>query len=996
MRTRSLPVALLAMLAVSLSIPAQSGAAASAKAKGKRLVVSPRAGQVVRSHQVRLRVHSRTLTDTLRVRLNGTPIGEDFGAPRRGMRTLRASLSHGLRRGRNVLRVTVRSRRGAIRATRVRFVVRTSKHLVGAGRDRELAVDGKVQIRGAVRTKPRGDAGAKLRWKLIRAPRRSPAHDALLGGAAPLTLTSPGGRTASFRPRVPGRYTLRLSAGGGSRAASDTVTFEATPPSRLVPIDTMTAADAANGDQRGIRVGDATYLLRDAAGDRSAPTHGVVQVLVLDRATLGSVSNTVYTNPQSLGPALDGIDSSKLVILAMQPGELRGYGYTFAKSLGRIGVPNLGNLLVRAGEISAIGVPGMKPGDADINVTTTRTGDTNSPSHGLGSMKGYLTPDQWGNYGFVPGERKTFTFPPRPNAPCASGECLDRVGFRVRHLDARTLAPAAHDGEIYRTNARSFTVAQAESEARRMAADIAAFPQDDVVMIEAVSSYKPGEGIYRQPVGGISRDAMTRLANEIQLLGGTRNAFNRVATTPGAGVSGGMTYALVGWKGSHEGAGKEVATGVDGAGAAATLSVVLRRDRESLFRPVEEGGAPDALTDLVMEEPTTKWPLDDEPRAKAALSWLGSTNKKISSDPRADYRSQPFGKADWDGVAENIEKKAYTDVPPERRGDFTEAEFLKGRDQLVTELRWVGNVRSYLAKLASPISDSEVLSYATVQDVGTRVHNEAKPPDDEATMRWLEFAEILLELAGPITHEVSSTVAGVMELGTWMFGANSNGGPVEEIPFKANEFGKDLVAQMRQSVEMYKRMGDVIVTDPEKLAFAGENGDCSENSKTCPAGWSFTNDDITRLKSDLQRTVERAAYEELLPLGFSVYGLNPQRTDRAPDPRWYNCGTYPFYYYSPTAVSRATIPLLRELDPQNAKGNLWKPLVLAKPGGSDVYFHAQTMSDKALERVFGPISNTTSPDEGGLGVPLARLVPEHEWHFWSPTPRFRPTQDACS
>ena len=236
-----------------------------------------------------------------------------------------------------------------------------------------------------------------------------------------------------------------------------------------------------------------------------------------------------------------------------------------------------------------------------------------------------------------------------------------------------------------------------------------------------------------------------------------------------------------------------------------------------------------------------------------------------------------------------------------------------------------------------------------------------------------------------------------MELGTWMFGANEKGGPIEEIPFKASEFGADVVAQMRESVAMYKRMGDIIVTDPAKLSFVGENGGCSANSPDCPEGWSFSDDDQTALKSDLQRTVERTAYEELLPLGFAVFGLNPERLGRAPDPRWYNCAFYPWWYYSDTAVSLGTTPLLLELDPQNANRDLWKLLVLSKPGGPRVgNYWGQPPSDKTLQRVFGPVANTTSPDEGGLGVSLARLVAADEWQLWKPTPPFRPTHDDCS
>ena len=74
-----------------------------------------------------------------------------------------------------------------------------------------------------------------------------------------------------------------------------------------------------------------------------------------------------------------------------------------------------------------------------------------------------------------------------------------------------------------------------------------------------------------------------------------------------------MTYALVGWQGAGEGEGAEAAADVEGEGDAPELSGVLRPDHESLLRPEEGDSSPDALTELVMKEPTTKWPLETNP-----------------------------------------------------------------------------------------------------------------------------------------------------------------------------------------------------------------------------------------------------------------------------------------------------------------------------------------------------------------------------------------------
>jgi hypothetical protein len=74
-------------------------------------------------------------------------------------RALRASVSHGLKRGRNVLKV----RRGK-RATTVRFRVRPDGPLVGAGLDRQVAGGGPVDLKALVRGASRGD---RVRWRIV-------------------------------------------------------------------------------------------------------------------------------------------------------------------------------------------------------------------------------------------------------------------------------------------------------------------------------------------------------------------------------------------------------------------------------------------------------------------------------------------------------------------------------------------------------------------------------------------------------------------------------------------------------------------------------------------------------------------------------------------------------------------------------------------------------------------------------------------------------------
>jgi hypothetical protein len=978
MSARALLAPLLAVLAVAFAAPAESRAAEtaeSARAKGKRLVVSPRPGRVVHSHHVWLRVRSRTLDDTLRVRLNESQIGADFGPPRGATRTLRASLSHGLRHGRNVLRVTVRRPGRAPRRATVRFAVRTKRPLVGAGRDRQVAIDGRVQVRGRLKRATSGGDGAQLRWKLVRSPRRGGIRAVRAQAATePARLTSPAGSIAEFRPPAPGRYTLRLTAAAGGPATSDKTSVEALPQNLLVPIETMTATTADKRDQRGIRVGDTTYQLRDAEGGNA---ESYLQVLTLKRRTLEFLSNRRYASAAALGADLDPDkpDPSKLVILVLQPLGSDSVRYDGLENVvGRIGVPDQGASLPKTtGTISAIGVPGMDAGDADVNIVGSGSGR-------LGSMKGYLVRDQYKNFGFAASGRVPFTFAPTPKDPCASQDldCLNHAGFRVRNLDSRTGAPGPKDGQFYATGSyrcqSGIPISECSNrEALRMAEDLEAIENENVVMIEAVSARGPSGGYLAPIANGVHPDNMVRLANDIAGLGGTRNGFNRIARNEGAIAGGGLTYALVGWKGAQEGAGAEIAAGADGAGEAPALTGILRPDRQSRFRPAATDTGPDALSELVLDDPTHTWPLskdcrspgmaNDEPDANA-IAYLGQANG-LGPDPRATYALQPNTQAEWERIAGKVEQTQY---PGGRI--ITEAQFLAARCQLAKELGWVGSVRGYLEKLKKPIAKAAAGAYPDIVEIGDRIFEAADKPEDGGAFFVVEFMEIFLELAGPATHEVSAAIAGLMNLGVTAFEAGENGAPADRVQFKARELGDELVKEMQQTVGTFDAIGDVVVSDSAKLAFVGAHGGCVPTDPSCPKGYSFTGDDETRVYADVYRSLERLSYETLLPIGFDTLRLNRQTLDRTPDLRWEYCFglDHPFWYYSATAVSTASAAELLAINPARPGDKLWQLLVLSRPPKSGYELWRTPPTDEILKRMFDPVPDSDKPTEGGLGI----------------------------
>ena len=197
-------------------------------------------------------------------------IGDHFGLPRHGVRTLPASVSYGLRRGKNVLAVRVRRRGKAPRRATVRFFVRGKGPLIGAGRDRRVVVGSDVGLYG--QAKGVGAAPSKLHWKVVTAP--APLEPAQ-GSPSPAEITSPDGPTAGFRPTALGSYVVRLTHGSGRSATSDRVRLDAVPPNPLVPIETMRLDGSMIG---AIKVGDHVY-----------PAGAVLHVLVLDRRTLAPI-----------------------------------------------------------------------------------------------------------------------------------------------------------------------------------------------------------------------------------------------------------------------------------------------------------------------------------------------------------------------------------------------------------------------------------------------------------------------------------------------------------------------------------------------------------------------------------------------------------------------------------------------------------------------------------------------------------------------------------
>ena len=365
----------------------------------------------------------------------------------------------------------------------------------------------------------------------------------------------------------------------------------------MVDVDTMTT----QGSTHGITV-DGTFYPKP--GDQQTP----LQVAVFKRDTLAPVWNRSFGDAGSLQGALNSLDDTDLVIVAQHANPQQPTGETDVNSVltNLLGFPKSGVQLNGGQWVSGIAVPaapGGKPAPADVNVDLDPSGAGSGGNLGL---KGYLARDQNLEFTFVPSAQSAFDITSAQNVTCTSA-CS--AGYHVKIQNGRTLGVISDQSYTTNSPVPGESVGQAEA---MLDALTKTTGSDRLVTITSFSSRAPGQSQWTPPIapvafgqGGISQATMDELANAVAAVGGTHNAFNTTALTPGAGTTGGLTYALVGWAGAGEGEGIESASGSHGlaAGSPATLSGTLRPDHESSFRPVEgasdEPGETNELSRLV-------------------------------------------------------------------------------------------------------------------------------------------------------------------------------------------------------------------------------------------------------------------------------------------------------------------------------------------------------------------------------------------------------------
>ena len=969
----------LVALTCAVAVPAASGLSAPAvAAKGRHVILSPKSGKGVPAKPVLVRVHTGRKPHRFRAQLNGHPIAKYFSRPsHHGVRKLEVSLSYGLHHGRNRLHVRV----GHHRTDGAKFRVWKGRPLIGAGIDRTVALGAQVLLKGRFREPPRGHSktsaqrpaagqagGSQFEWSTTDAPPGSP-----------LTAPRGSGRKATFTPEAPGRYSLQVSVpAGDGKSAFDTTAVKVDPPP-AVPVDTM----FPTGDTlTAVKVGDQVY--KPEADD---PYEVWAQLVALDRKTLTPVTgqladlaNKTYTCqrsadcPRDLSSDLARLGPDEIAIVtnpyppnayfngACNPGDDE-VPVGLEPVLSRIGVSATGfddqpTQLCAAGGISAIGVPGTKPGEGDWHSVATST------RMGAGRMQGYLVFNNGNHYAFTGYDHVDFDTAADGSTPSHNviqvgdtsfpqdfpGGIRDGGGFQVVVLDAQTLNGDSYWYETDHSD-RSALVGQLTAMRNKIHdANTVDGQHQKLVIVESLGS--PVIQYYRNshitaPDDGINA-AVSGLVDEVERLGGTRNAFYKMLDPA---LYGHNSYTLLSTSNRGPGQGDEtVGDGITGTGSgplnSAPMSGTLARTGpnyrfELQGSPLIGSASADGslgtgsaqLMHVAFQQPT-QWPERGNEGRTAAICWIGMN--LLGTDIRSQYWTQDTG---WDKVGAEIQGLKYPDLvrwsqqPANSKlcaGTWTAddldwaKEELAGTDpaRVTGEIGWLETTQGYFNSLAQPFADGALKDWASLQSMAANINGNVgadKSSSIEASIEdFFDFGRGLLE----ITPEVGEAFIAVNDAYDLVVGlAETKAGKPVEDDFLSSvaQVGTDLADRLDGARAMLKTgLPHVIVADYAKLKTVGScASQFREDWADCPyehSDWEYTPADQTAAKSALLATTNAWAYGQLLPARYNLYRLQPWWRTRVD-------GTDSYSAYGPGCNLGGCVPF----------GQLPQPDQLARP-----------------------------------------------------------------
>ena len=272
------------------------------------------------------------------------------------------------------------------------------------------------------------------------------------------------------------------------------------------------------------------------------------------------------------------------------------------------------------------------------------------------------------------------------------------------------------------------------------------------------------------------------------------------------------------------------------------------------------------LDGIVLAPPdATAWPLKTGSVAGAGVARRHRPTARTRS--ASAYWTQDLDQSDTNSIIEGLRDQTYPDDE-----NFSSAQFKTAKAELIQELRWVGNTRSYLTKLSEPFASNALDGWAGAQTIADQVYNDSTASPNPVAMEWLQFTQLLLGFGGAPGQLVSRA----LQLGMWAYGAASDGGPgFAEVKTTADKVGTAFVTQAKTAQATLDNMGDVVVSDYAKLKEVGTWGGCNTSVTGCPASLAYSAADRKQASADVYRAIEQQAWLNLLPIGYPVFDLVP-------------------------------------------------------------------------------------------------------------------------
>jgi hypothetical protein len=841
-------------------------------------------------------------------------------------RQINLSADEGLRPGKNtVLLRAVDARTGTYSERQLTVMMPTNLPVAGAGANQRTQAGNLARFSAAATVAPQSNTRLQYRWTVVTRPRGSRAR---LRGA---TAVRP-----SLRPDRPGRYTLQVAVSGtttptgpragmgganllcSARSASDTTNMSATVASSAigVPIDTIATGTTQFGQQDGVQVGDPGtpgsqfYAEPNEAGD--------LQMVVLDRATLALVFNDDFPNNEggsaALAAAISHFSSADLVILTRPDSQKTNddadvtAANSINQALSMIGAGPLpasvttgtGCQSGQCSAFSAIGIPGLPAGQADVNSGLAPLASSPAPS---GDLHGYLREDLTGtHYTFIDDERVPIdTGDPDDNPAVVTigsnepgsglpsrqytSQSLSGPGFYVLVLDAGSLKLK-----------QQATFSESASGLGQMH-DLLNAASDDpsaLVIVRSIGAVGPPPDDAGGPWDAVSLDLRALGGSQYYfeaLDGKTSSSFAQVGPTGTAGYPSPWTQIATQ---QHSGSGR--------------ITALLARNGTARFYPdepesIELANSSRPLAGTLpglISLPDSAWPDRSTQGDQNVLNCiaahvnpLGPLRTPIESNYTNQNLADGQSWTTWDAT---IKEQGYyqtlssfTDCGAFTQSDFSEVEAQLNREWTAVPLVW-----GLISHLQSAFANDQG-SGDSIQQIASRIAEDiassSQPVSYDGNAIAGDLFAIFSTLPGASEYaNVINFMAGGLALSSDLAKNRDGSDALATIRTTAADLATSLNTKTTDAINDLSNQGDLLVSDWTKLGAAAQN---AQNLPNAAADWSWNTQTASNATKQLRRSTAQLAYQTLFPAVYKLYRVEAGTSTLNPtDITAYTCTTF--------------------------------------------------------------------------------------------------------